>query len=251
MTKTRQLSSLQEKIGYRFNRLELLEEALRHSSFANESPDSSLHDNERFEFLGDAVLSLVIGHLLMQRFPSCREGELSRMRANLVNETQLARMAREIELGCFLQLGKGELQTGGRQKSSILAGSYEALNAAVYLDGGFERSVDFIGSFFRPLIDRLRESTDQLDFKSKLQEVVQTRQGGMPEYSVVREEGPDHDKTFWTAVKVGEARSLGTGKSKKAAEQDAARVMLELFQEAQTQDISDEKHRESTGNRPK
>lgn len=233
---TRDLKILEKRIGHRFNSREPLEEALRHSSFANESTDPSLHDNERFEFLGDAVLSLVIGHLLMQRFPGVKEGDLSRMRANLVNETQLARMARAIDLGAYLQLGKGELQTGGHQKNSILAGSYEALTAAVYLDGGFAKSIDFISKHFLPLIDKLQKSTHQLDFKSKLQEVVQTRPGSMPEYSIVREEGPDHDKTFWVSLKVDDVESLGSGKSKKAAEQEAARAMLETIDEDSPQD---------------
>lgn len=224
-----ELAPFEKRIGYRFNNSALLEEALRHSSFANEADDSMLQDNERFEFLGDAVLSLVIGHLLMQQFPEVKEGDLSRMRASLVNESQLAQMARAIDLGNYLQLGKGELQTGGHKKNSILAGSYEALVAAVYLDGGFKRSVDFISIHFLPLIDRLMQSSNQLDFKSKLQEVVQTGKGSMPEYSVVREEGPDHDKTFWVALKIDQVESLGSGKSKKAAEQEAARKMLETI----------------------
>jgi ribonuclease III len=228
---TRDLKTLENQIGYRFKSDGPLEEALRHSSYANESADPSLRDNERLEFLGDAVLGLVIGHLLMQRFPDLREGDLSRMRANLVNESQLATMARAIDLGAYLQLGKGELQTGGRNKNSILAGSYEALTAAVYLDGGFENSVDFARRHFLPLIDSLEQTTHQLDFKSKLQEAVQTRQGNMPEYSVIREEGPDHDKTFWVSLTVADIESLGSGKSKKAAEQAAARAMLEIIEQ--------------------
>jgi len=225
----RDLSAFEERIGYRFTNGELLREALRHSSFANESEDSTIHDNERFEFLGDAVLSLVIGHLLMQRFPKVKEGDLSRMRANLVNEAQLAKMARAIDLGNYLQLGKGELQSSGHKKNSILAGSFEALTAAVFLDGGFAKSTEFIHIHFSAHIDRLQQATNQLDFKSKLQEVVQTGQGRMPEYAVVREEGPDHDKTFWVSLKVADAESLGSGKNKKAAEQEAARAMLELI----------------------
>ncbi len=227
---TRDLKRIEKQIGYRFKDRETLEEALRHSSFANESADPTLNDNERFEFLGDAVLSLVIGHLLMQRFPDVKEGDLSRMRANLVNESQLAKMARTIDLGAYLQLGKGEMQTGGQKKNSILAGSYEALTAAVYLDGGFTESVDFISRHFLPLIDSLEKSKSPLDFKSKLQEVVQTRQGSMPEYSIIREEGPDHDKTFWVSLKVMDQESAGSGKSKKAAEQEAARAMLKMLE---------------------
>jgi ribonuclease III len=227
----RDLKTIEKLIGYRFQNRGTLEEALRHSSFANESADPSLRDNERLEFLGDAVLGLVIGHLLMQRFPGLREGDLSRMRANLVNESRLARVARAIDLGGFLQLGKGELQTGGRNKDSILAGSYEALTAAVYLDGGFEKSVGFVRRHFLALIDNLEQAANQLDYKSKLQEAVQTRPGNMPEYSVVREEGPDHDKTFWVSLTVADIESMGSGKSKKAAEQAAARAMLEIIEQ--------------------
>ena len=139
-------------------------------------------------------------------------------------------MARAIDLGNYLQLGKGELQSGGHKKNSILAGSFEALTASVYLDGGFNKSTEFIRTHFSPHIDRLQQATNQLDFKSKLQEEVQTGQGSMPEYAVVREDGPDHDKTFWVRLKVADVESLGSGKNKKAAEQEAARAMLEIFE---------------------
>jgi ribonuclease-3 len=217
---------LQDRMRYRYRNPKLLAEALRHSSFVNETPDEKLRDNERMEFLGDAVLNLIVGHMLMQRFPDLREGDLSRMRANLVNESQLAEMARSIDLGACIQLGKGELQTGGRNKNSILAGTYEALVASVYLDGGFEQSVDFISTHFQPLIERKPQTANQLDYKSKLQEAIQTGLGSMPAYEVVREEGPDHDKTFWVSVKVAGRDCRGSGKSKKAAEQEAARQAL-------------------------
>ena len=224
-------SDIEKQVQYTFKNRSLLEEALRHSSYVNELADQNLQDNERFEFLGDAVLNLAIGHLLMRRYPEAKEGELSRSRANLVNESQLARMARSLELGDHIQLGKGELQTRGREKSSILADTYEALVAAVYLDGGFEAAYRFIELSFLPLIDRLESAANNHDYKSQLQEKVQVSQGTMPKYSIIREEGPDHAKTFFVELKVLDVITQGTGKNKKAAEQDAARKALESLRE--------------------
>ncbi|MGD8883539.1 MAG: ribonuclease III domain-containing protein, partial [Desulfobacterales bacterium] len=136
--KTSDHFEIENKLEYEFRSKELLDEALRHSSFVNEQPDADLRDNERFEFLGDAVLNLIVGHILMERYPNLKEGDLSRIRANLVNESQLAIIARAIDLGAFIRLGKGEIQTHGSEKNSILAGAFEALIAAVYLDGGFK-----------------------------------------------------------------------------------------------------------------
>ena len=218
---------IEQKLGYRFHSTDLLEEALRHSSFVNEQPDLDLRDNERFEFLGDAVLNLVVGHILMQRYPDLKEGDLSRMRANLVNESQLARIARSINLGSFIRLGKGELQTLGREKNSILADTFEALIAAVYLDGGFEAAFNLIDANFSPLLEGESTTADHHDYKSKLQEIVQEKQGAMPKYTVIREEGPDHEKTFWIELTVFDIETQGSGKSKKMAEQDAARKALE------------------------
>ena len=162
---------IERELGYRFHSADLLEEALRHSSFVNEQPDLNLRDNERFEFLGDAVLSLVVGHILMQRFPDLKEGDLSRIRANLVNESQLARIARSVHLGAFIRLGKGEAQTHGRKKKSILANTFEAIIAAVYLDGGFEAAYDLIDANFSPLLEGKSPSADHHDYKSKLREM--------------------------------------------------------------------------------
>ena len=226
-------SEIEKKIEYEFRSGELLEEALRHSSFVNEQPDANLRDNERFEFLGDAVLNLIIGHILMERYPKVNEGELSMTRANLVNESQLATIARAIDLGAFIRLGKGEIQTNGRDKNSILAGAFEALIAAVYLDGGFQAAFKIIENNFVPLLDSVSSAVDSYDYKSQLQEWVQEEQGTMPKYRVAREEGPDHDKTFWISVKVFDVESEGQGKNKKMAEQDAARKALEKLKESQ------------------
>lgn len=224
--------NIEKMLGYQFHSKVLLEEALRHSSYVNEQTDLDLRDNERFEFLGDAVLNLVIGHILMERYPHLNEGDLSRIRANLVNETQLAMMARSIELGACLQLGKGEMQTNGKEKNSILAGAFEALMAAVYLDGGFEVAFKTIENNFIPYLDQIPSAIDNSDYKSRLQERVQEKHGDIPNYQIVREEGPDHDKTFWVSVKVFDIEMEGTGKSKKTAEQDAARKVLELLNKA-------------------
>jgi ribonuclease-3 len=221
--------NIEKKIGYQFDSRDLLDEALRHSSYVNEQPDSELRDNERFEFLGDAVLNLIVGHILMERYPHLKEGDLSRTRANLVNETHLAIMARSIDLGAGLLLGKGEIQTNGMEKNSILAGAFEALMAAVYLDGGFKAAFKIIENNFVPFLDQLHPAIDNYDDKSRLQEWVQEKHGEIPYYKVVREEGPDHAKTFWVSVKVFDIETEGTGKSKKTAEQDAARKALEIL----------------------
>jgi ribonuclease III len=220
---------IEQKLGYQFHARELLDEALSHSSYVNEQSDPTLRDNERFEFLGDAVLNLIVGHILMDRYPHLKEGDLSRTRANLVNETHLAIMARSIDLGTGLQLGKGEIQTNGMEKNSILAGAFEALMAAVYLDGGFKVAFQIIEKNFVPFIDQIHSSIDSYDYKSRLQEWVQEKHAEIPYYHVFREEGPDHDKTFWVSVKVFDIETEGTGKSKKTAEQDAARKALEIL----------------------
>ena len=220
---------IEQKLEYQFHSKDFLDEALRHSSYVNEQPESDLRDNERFEFLGDAVLNLIVGHILMERYPHLKEGDLSRTRANLVNETQLAIMARSIDLGACLQLGKGEIQTHGMEKNSILAGAFEALMAAVYLDGGFKVAFRIIENHFVPILDQIHSAIDNYDYKSRLQEWVQEKHNDIPYYKVVREEGPDHDKTFWVSVTVFDIETEGTGKSKKTAEQDAARTALEII----------------------
>jgi len=226
-------SEIEQILLYQFNDKNLLQEALRHSSFVNELGDGQLRDNERLEFLGDAVLNLVVGHILMRRYPDLKEGDLSRSRANLVNESQLAKMAQTFELGLYIQLGKGEIQTHGREKNSILADAFEALIASIYLDGGFDAAYKIIETNFQPLIEHLHAAANNYDYKSQLQEKVQVEHGSMPDYSIMREDGPDHDKTFWVALKVLDIETRGSGKSKKAAEQDAARLALEVLNKDQ------------------
>jgi ribonuclease III len=213
----------QTTIGYEFSNTDLLMEALRHSSYVNEQTDALLRDNERLEFLGDAVLNLAIGHLLSQSYPEMHEGDLSRIRANLVNETRLSEVARSIELGDYLLLGKGEIQTNGREKNSILANAFEAVLAAIYLDGGFDTALAIINNHFSRLVDTAQDLNVGMDFKSRLQEAAQGSLKAIPAYEVVKESGPDHDKTFRVRMTVGSINAEGIGKSKKTAEQEAAR----------------------------
>lgn len=221
---------LEKKLEYEFKDKKILDNALRHSSFVNEQPHTNLQDNECLEFLGDAVLNLTIGHILMKHYPEFKEGMLSRMRANLVNESQLALIAREIDLGSFICLGKGELQTNGRGKNSILADAFEAVLAAIYLDGGFNAAFKIVERHFLPLLDSTSFTTANTDYKSQLQELVQGKHKDAPIYEVLCETGPDHDKTFEVQLNAWETTSHGTGKSKKNAEQDAAKNALEILQ---------------------
>lgn len=223
------LPELMRKLNYEFKNTDPLVESLRHSSFVNEQLDTDLKDNERLEFLGDAVLNLIVGHILMQRYPDLKEGDLSRMRANLVNESQLASIARGIDLGAYIQLGKGEIQSQGWNKQSILANTFEAVIAAVYIDGGFDAAFKIIDGHFSFLINSVATPTANHDFKSQIQELVQMEYRSIPIYTVIHESGPDHDKTFRVQLTVGEVQTEGIGKSKKAAEQDAARKGLDIL----------------------
>ena len=225
----KELSELIDHLSYEFKNIDLLSEALRHSSFVNEQPGSDLRDNERLEFLGDAVLNLAIGHVLMVRDPDLREGDLTRIRANLVNESKLAQVARKLELGAHIQLGRGEIQSAGRGKESILANALEAVIAAIYLDGGFDPACHMINLHFSSLIDRDITSTTHSDYKSQLQELVQMTHQVAPCYTVIGETGPDHSKTFSVRLTVRGLTTVGEGRSKKIAEQDAARYALDML----------------------
>jgi ribonuclease III len=220
------ITSLEKAIGYRFERPALALEALRHRSYVNEQASSALADNERLEFLGDAVLNLVVSKLLMERYPEMTEGDLSRARATLVNENQLADLAKHIGIGPMVQLGKGEIMSGGREKNSILSDTLEAIVAAVFLDGGFDSAYRVLHRRFGNMIAAIDGPAPSLDSKSRLQELIQTRIHAVPSYRVVEEHGPDHDKTFCVELEVDGLVARGTGKSKKAAEQDAAREAL-------------------------
>jgi ribonuclease-3 len=226
------LRSLEDGLGYHFKDMGLLREALQHSSYVNEQRDPTLTDNERLEFLGDAALDLVVTHILMHRYPQTREGDLSRMRAIIVNESQLALTAQGLDLGRYLLLGRGEALSNGQEKTSILADAFEAVVAAVYLDGGLDAVFDLVERQFSQIIQEIEERLEAEDFKSRLQELVQSRFKTIPHYRVEAEEGPDHDKTFKVRLSVsGFLTTHGTGKSKKAAEQAAAAVALDKLQE--------------------
>jgi ribonuclease III len=233
-----ELTALENALGYQFKDTGLLRVALQHSSYVNEHQDLALQDNERLEFLGDAVLDLVITHILMDQFPQTREGELSRMRATIVNESQLADVAQRLNLGQHLLLGKGEALSHGQEKSSILANALEAIVAAVYLDGGLQAIFEVIERQFSEIISQIGEKLGAEDFKSPLQELVQVQFKTIPDYTVVAESGPDHDKTFEVRLSIGTfLTTRGVGKSKKAAEQAAAHVALEkLRQEVEESD---------------
>lgn len=225
-----ELNDLEKKLGYTFKNVGWLRQALTHRSYSHENRDPGPEDNERMEFLGDAVIDLVIRHLLMEIFPDRDEGELSKIRSGVVNEPTLAKIARSIQLGDHLFLGKGEEQSQGRDKSSILADAYEALIAAIYLDSGFGRVFEVIRGHFTFVL-RDAASTDFLeDYKTKLQEYSQEQFKSIPNYVVEREVGPDHDKTFFVNLLLnGKIISYGKGKSKKEAEQSAARSALNIL----------------------
>lgn len=214
-----------KKLQYLFKNKDFLYEALHHRSFVNER-DIAMRDNERLEFLGDAVLSLVISHALMKRYPDLKEGDLTVIRSSLVNERQLASIARSLNLGDYIFLGKGEEQTNGKEKDSILSDALEAVFAAVYLDGGYDVVFKVMESLFSEKIDSVISESEEHYYKSQLQELVQAAHYSIPFYTVISESGPDHEKTFIVELKVGKFITQGTGKSKKKAEQNAAKIVL-------------------------
>jgi len=223
-----EFDSLQHVIDYRFRDRGLLEHAMTHTSRANEDVSGGVTDNESLEFLGDAVLGFLIADVLYREFPEFNEGQKSKIKAALVSTTTLARQAERLMLGEHLLLGRGEEKTGGRRKQALLADGYEALLAAIYLDGGVEQARAFIVREFTPLVDEVREhGLVGYDHKSALQEYLQSRDQSLPEYRIAGTIGPDHRKLFQVEVVVrGEALASATGASKKEAEQEAARLGL-------------------------
>ena len=226
------LGPLEERIGHKFRDLGLLEHALTHRSRAHEDASGGVIDNESMEFLGDAVLGFVIADMLFQRYPTHSEGYKSKVKASIVSAVSLTRLAEEIDLGRYILLGRGEEKTGGRRKHAILADSFEALIAAIYLDGGIEPARDFIVSRFGPLLtsagDRAAEASFTEDWKSALQEWLQKSGLGLPQYRLASAEGPDHRKRFDVEVLVGgDVSGRAAGRSKKEAEQLAAKKALE------------------------
>jgi len=224
-----EFETLQQAIGYRFRDRGLLEHAMTHTSRANEDVSGGVRDNESMEFLGDAVLGFVVADVLFRDFPEFDEGQKSKMKASLVSTATLAQQAERLDLGEHMLLGRGEEKTGGRRKQALLADSYEALIAAIYLDGGVEPARAFIVREFGPLIAEARRTgVSDRDYKSALQELLQSRELPLPEYRLVGSIGPDHRKLFQVEVIVkGERIGDATGRSKKEAEQEAARAALE------------------------
>lgn len=214
------IKKFQEVIGYHFHDEKLLRQALTHSSFANEKHLKKHSDNERLEFLGDAVLEIISSEFLYKEYPDKPEGELTKLRASIVCEPTLALCTKDIALGEYLLLGKGEDQTGGRGRKSILSDALEAVIGAIYLDGGFANAKEFILKF---VLNDLEHKKLFYDSKTILQEIVQAHFPYGVVYHLIKEEGPDHNKSFTVAVHIGEeCYGEGTGRTKKAAEQEAA-----------------------------
>ena len=219
------IKDLEEAIGYRFHNISLLQNALTHSSFANERWHNSLLSNERLEFLGDSILGMLVAEYLYRNFPDRPEGELTRMRADMVCEKTLASVAARIHLGDHLMLGHGEEQGGGRSRDSILADAVESVIAACFLDGGIEAAQKFIRTFI--LVEVPVSQMHNTDYKTKLQELVQQKKNQVLSYTLTGESGPDHDKHFIVAVSLnGGMVGQGEGRSKKRAEQEAARAAI-------------------------
>lgn len=220
------LNQLENGLGYAFTDRSLLKNALTHSSYANENRDRGIRDNERLEFLGDAILGFVVAEYLYRNFPGHPEGELTRVRADLVCETNLARQAATIRLGEFLLLGHGEEQGGGRKRASIVSDAMESVIAAAYMDGGFSAAKGIIDRLI--LRDVSMTKPHNFDYKTVLQELVQRKKDQMLQYELTGECGPDHDKQFTVEVRLnGSAVGSGTGSSKKRAEQAAAESAIE------------------------
>ncbi len=232
-------AELEEKLGITFSDKALLLQALVHSSYPNENPLFPLDDNERLEFLGDAVLDFVVGDYLYHRFPEMKEGELTWLRSSLVKGETLARFARKLSLGNFLLMGKGEEESGGRERNSILGSAFEALIGAIYLDKGVEAVRDFLEPFIEPELDLLLQEAIGLDPKSRLQELAQEWLGITPVYRTLEEKGPEHARTFVVGVFLGERLwGKGEGHSKQQASMEAAQNALEALRRASENDPS-------------
>ncbi len=226
------LKFLEEALFYSFDAPTRLRQALTHKSYLNENREAGVKDNERLEFLGDAVLGLIISDVLMERFPNASEGDLSKMKARIVSEEILARIARGIDLGSFLYLGKGEERTLGKEKPSLLADAMEAVIAAIYLDRGFILVREVVLKQFEGQLKEVTLSRVAGDYKTELQEQCQKRFGILPVYEVIQESGPDHQKRFEIEIRINEVPyGVSTGNSKKEAEQGAAKIALESLRE--------------------
>ncbi len=226
------LDRFQQRIGHTFRNREVLLRALTHPSYVHEHPEEGW-DNQRLEFLGDAVLGLVVGEWIFHQYPEFREGEMTRLRAVLVCEETLAQMAVQVGLGELLRLGRGEEERGGRERAANLADAFEALIGALYLDGGLEPAQRFIRRLIAPMADAILANEADKDAKSRFQEWAQAEKGVTPRYRIVSEYGPDHAKTFVAEVLLGDqVAGRGEGRSKQAAERAAAADALRKVQES-------------------
>jgi len=215
---------LEKTLSYTFHYDSFLKEALVHKSYHHENPEECPYHNERLEFLGDTVLGLVIAELLFSITPPLPESEMSKIKSYLVSGRTLSIIAKQIDLGSHILLGKGELESGGREKQSILANTIESIFGAVFMDGGFEAAKDFILRVYDPVIQEALDEEKYLDYKTELQEICQRDYGKLPEYRVINEEGLEHEKTFYVEASIqGNLLGMGIGTSKKKAEINAAR----------------------------
>ena len=229
------LKALEDRLGYRFKKIKWLDQALTHKSFIYETNHPEKVANEVLEFLGDSVLSLAVSYLLFLQSPGAQEGALSMMRSQLVKRSSLASLSKELQLEGYLLLGKSQQLNGGTQKSSILANTYEALIGAIFMDAGFNQALDIIQRHFETYLQTNTLSELFNDFKSLLQIYSQQFHGVSPQYRVMNESGPDHDKRFQASVIIGdEVKGLGWGKSKKEAEQEAAKDAMKKFETLST-----------------
>jgi len=239
---------VEKAVGYSFKKKEFLQRALTHKSYANERKMAHEEHNERLEFLGDAVLELAVSELLMRRFPKYSEGELSKLRAAIVNEKQLANFARSFGLGDHLYLGKGEEQTSGREKQSLLADVYEAILGAIYLDRGFLKAAQIIQRHYGRLLDDTPSEEIYRDYKTELQERSQSAFKSIPRYRLVAERGPDHDKIFEIELYIrNELFGRGQGRNKKDAEQLAAKEALVKLGEREAGFAGSNEHKGGSG----
>lgn len=227
------LDKLQQDLNYFYTNLDLLKISLTHRSYLNENRSAKI-SNERLEFLGDAVLELVSSQFLYEKFPTYPEGELTSLRAKIVQTRTLAAVAVKLNIGIFLKMSKGEVSSGGTQNISILADTVEAIIGSIFLDGGFEEAKKVVYNFILSDYEELIRQAEVEDWKSRLQEVIQAKGGNAPTYEVIKEYGPDHDRIFTIQVSYfDKAQEIGEGKSKQAAQQMAARLALEKFQSVQ------------------
>ncbi|RMF46219.1 MAG: ribonuclease III [Deltaproteobacteria bacterium] len=224
---SKELSELEEAIGYRFADRELLVKALTHKSYANEHREQGALDNERLEFLGDAVLDLAVSQTIFRQEPKLAEGEMTRVRAEVVSEPSLAEVARRLGVGAHMLLGRGEEMTGGREKESLLSDAMEAILGAIFLDGGFSQAEQAVRRWMAGRIESAAREKTGLDAKTRLQELLQAREGRLPRYVLTGTEGPDHARRYHVEVHFdGAAIGSGKGRTKKQAEQNAARAAL-------------------------